>query len=149
MSYPSLITVCKILACHLNAKKSLGVWLAVWRKLWCRHMAEYCYLAINTLSNRKGVFHRRVIIKLYTLYDILHDRTSVFSEYLAFLPFTYVKLGLCSSSKGINIPTTYYLNPTFWLDELCLYVITVHGNELCPFWVKALPLSIIIIWLIC
>ena len=33
-------------------------------------------------------------------------------------------------------------DPTLWLHDLCVEVLTVHGNELSLFWAKALPRTI-------
>ena len=37
----------------------------------------------------------------------------------------------------------YCRQPTLWLHDLCLKVLTVHGTELRLFWVKAFPLLIL------
>ena len=40
----------------------------------------------------------------------------------------------------MTLDPTNFNQPTQWLYGLCLYALTVHGNELRLLWAKALPL---------
>ncbi len=98
------------------------------------------YAHVKVRETRDTYLHKTKVIRLVSLYLILLTFC-----YIRFIPQGTVdnNLGPDRLAGPKSLDLNYSRQPTLWLHDLCLEVLTDHGNELRLFGANTFPLLIL------